>query len=374
MLALLSVAHFWNDTYSTVYPALVPLFMGLLHWSVTAAGLVGAVGSVMQGAQPFLGRMVDARPNRFYTGGALLAASLTALLEPLSRNYVLFLVLLLLGTTASSVFHPNSLALVGRSQEGRGRRIAAFLVAGNVGRAAGPLMASVLALWLGGIDGVAVIAIPGIALALYAMWATPAVRAAPRVDRTPVLSLLLSRARRLSLLLGLAGTRSMVTFGLTALLPVWVHQRGGIALESSIYLAVLLFVGSFGNGVGGWMSDRFPRRTVLMIGAVGAAVMLFLFVSTTGAVAVVVLALVGLFSQSSTSVTMVMGQELFPESRGMASGIALGLGNAFGAVLVAGLSLVAGHWGIPDAFYVAATASLVGVPLALAYGEAPRVA
>ncbi len=375
-LVLLSVAHFWNDAYSTIYPALVPLFMGLLHWSVTAAALVGAVGSIMQGSQPFLGRMVDARPSRRYTGAALLVVSATALFEPFTRSYTLFVILLLVGTTASSIFHPTSLALVGQGQAtSRGKRLATFLVSGNVGRALGPLMASGLAAVIGTIGGVSLLALPGLVLGAYALTAVPAAVTAARAQGDPpMLHLMLSRARRLAILLGLSGSRALVTFALVALLPVWFRSRGGTALESSVYLGVLLFVGSLGNGIGGALSDRFPRRFILMAAALGAAIALAAFTATTGVVAMLLVALVGLFSQSTTSVTMVMGQELFPESRGMASGIALGLGNALGALGVAGLSLVAGHYGIPAALYVTAALSMVGIPLALMYREQHAVA
>ncbi len=370
-LVLLSVAHFWNDAYSTIYPALVPLFMGLLHWSVTAAALVGAIGSIMQGSQPFLGRMVDARPSRRYTGAALLVVSATALFEPFSRNYTLFVLLLLVGTAASSLFHPTSLALVGQGEpSGRGKRLATFLVSGNVGRALGPLMASGLAAIIGSIGGVSLVALPGLVLGVYALTAVPAAVGSARSSTGPaILHLMASRARRLAILLGLSGSRALVTFGLVALLPVWFRARGGTALESSVYLGVLLFVGSLGNGIGGALSDRFPRRFILMAAALGSAAALAAFTASTGIVAILLVAVVGLFSQSTTSVTMVMGQELFPESRGMASGIALGLGNALGALGVGGLSLVAGHYGIPAALYITAALALVGIPLALLYRE-----
>ena len=370
-LVLLSVAHFWNDAYSTIYPALVPLFMGLLHWSVTAAALVGAIGSIMQGSQPVLGRMVDARPSRRYTGAALLVVSATALFEPFSRNYTLFVVLLLVGTAASSLFHPTSLALVGQGEPAsRGKRLATFLVSGNVGRALGPLLASALAAIIGSISGVSLLALPGLALGVYALTAVPAAVTSARSQGDPaILHLMVSRARRLAILLGLSGSRALVTFALVALLPVWFRSRGGTALESSLYLGVLLFVGSLGNGIGGALADRFPRRFILMAAALGSALALTLFTASTGIVAILLVAVVGLFSQSTTSVTMVMGQELFPESRGMASGIALGLGNALGALGVAGVSLVAGTYGIPAALYATAALALVGIPLALLYRE-----
>lgn len=370
-VGLLSTAHLINDAYGTVYPALVPYMMVLLHWSVTVSALVGAVGWASQVAQPFLGRFVDARPNRFYTGLALLAGSLAVLAEPFTRNYGLFLALIVVGGLAGSLFHPPSLSVMGQiGGERRGSRMAIFMVAGNVGRAVGPVTTSLLILWAGGhIAGAAWIALPGMLLALGTLVWTPR-----PADRHPdhdaaggAIRLLWARAKPVAALLGLSGTRALATSSLVALLPVWERIQGHSALQSSFLLGVLLFVGSFGNGFGGWLSDHWPRRRILVAAALGSGAALLAYVPSHGVLQVLLIGVVGLFAMSTASITMLMGQELFPESRAMASGIALGVGNAFGAVLVALLSVVAGRLGIPTALTLAGVLVLAGSPLAYLY-------
>lgn len=369
VVGLFSVSHFLNDTYSTVYPALVPFMMVLLHWSVTVAALVGAVGWASQVVQPLLGRFVDARPNRLYAGLALVIGSLAVLVEPLTRNYGLFLALIILAGFASSLFHPPALSLMGQlSGKRRGTHMATFLVSGNIGRAVGPLATSALILWLGGVSSAAWIAIPGLLMAAGMLIYAPSIA---RPEKTPTAMpawrLLSSRARPLMTLLGLSATRALATSSLVALLPVWYHLKGGTALESSAYIGVLLFVGSFGNGLGGFLSDRWPRIWILSAAAMGSGLSLWAFVGSRGLVEIMLIGLVGLFAMSTSSVTMMMGQELFPESRAMASGIALGVGNACGALLVAVLSLVAGRFGVPAALYGAAILVVMGTPLAFLY-------
>lgn len=369
VVGLFSVSHFLNDAYGTVYPALVPFMMVLLHWSVTVAALVGAVGWGSQVMQPFLGRFVDARPNRLYAGLSLIIGSLAVLVEPLTRNYGLFLALIILAGFASSLFHPPSLSLMGQlSGKRRGTHMATFLVSGNIGRAVGPLATSALILWLGGVSGAAWIAVPGLIMALgMLVYAPPTVRPEKTPDEMPAWRLLSSRARPLMTLLGLSATRALATSSLVALLPVWYHLQGGTALESSVYIGVLLFVGSFGNGLGGFLSDRWPRTWILAAAALGSGLSLWAFVGSQGLVGVILIGIVGLFAMSTSSVTMMMGQELFPESRAMASGIALGVGNACGALLVAILSLAAGRFGVPVALYSAAVLVMMGTPLAFLY-------
>lgn len=367
MIPLLAASHFWNDAYGTVYPALVPLMMGLLHWSVTVAALVGAVGWSSQIIQPLVGRLIDARPHRYYVGGALTLGAVAVLLEPLTRNYWLFVLLVLIGGAASSLFHPPSLSLVGKmAGPRRGGRMASFLVAGNAGRAAGPLLASLLILWVGNIAGASWIAIPGFLMAGLAFFYMPASEAQVTQGQR-VWPLLRSRSGPLFALLGISASRGLITTSLVALLPVWYRIQGGPALKSSIFIAVLLFVGSLGNGLGGTLSDSWPRKWVLAVGSLGAGLGMLLFVHMGGLASLLMIGVIGLFAMSSSSVTMVMGQELFPESRGMASGIALGLGNTLGAVVVAGLSIVAGRAGVPTALYLAGVLALTGIPLALKF-------
>jgi FSR family fosmidomycin resistance protein-like MFS transporter len=368
-ITFLATAHFVNDAYGTVYPALVPLLMVMLHWSVTVATLAGAVGWVGQAVQPFLGRLVDARPARYYVALALVVASLAVFSEPLARNYFLFLGLIVIGSAASSLFHPPALAIIGRDRR-KARFMPVFLVSGNVGRAVGPLATSALILLAGHrISGAAVIALPGLVLAGLAWRTAPRLNATPHgVEAVSMGDALQGRHAPLLALLGLSGSRALVTSALIAMLPIWFHLQGHTDLQSGLYLAVLLFVGSLGNGMGGWLMERWPRWLILALSSAGAGLALLFFVPSTGPVALVLIGLVGLFSMATSSVTILMGQELLPKSRAMGSGIALGLSNSLGALLVAALSVVAGLYGIPAALYAAGAITLVTVPLSFLYG------
>jgi FSR family fosmidomycin resistance protein-like MFS transporter len=373
-ITYLATAHFVNDAYGTVYPALVPLLMVLLHWSVTVATLAGAVGWVGQAVQPFLGRLVDAKPGRYYVAVALVIASLAVMGEPLSRNYILFLALIVLGSGASSLFHPPALAIIGRDRQ-KTRFMPVFLVSGNVGRAVGPLVTSAVILLAGHrISAAAIIAVPGLLLALLGL------RTAPRLDATPhgveALSIgeaVQGRLTPLSALLGLSGSRALVNSALLAMLPVWFRLQGHTELKSGLYLAILLFVGSLGNGLGGWLMERWPRWLLLAASSAGAGLALIAFVTARGLWSLGLIGLVGFFSMATSSLTVLMGQELLPKSRAMGSGIALGLGNSVGAAMVAILSVVAGRWGIPAALYAAGGVTLVTVPISFLYGGWTRL-
>jgi FSR family fosmidomycin resistance protein-like MFS transporter len=369
-ITFLATAHIVNDAYGTVYPVLVPFLMVLLHWSVTVATLAGAIGWMAQAAQPFLGRLVDARPGRYYVAFALLVISVAVLAEPFSRNFFLFLAVILVATLASSLFHPPALAQIGRDSR-RSQIMPVFLVSGNVGRAVGPLATSALIVLAGHhISGAAVIALPGLVLAGMAWMMAPRfqMQQAHVGPAIPVKAVIRNRTAPLTALLGLTGIRSLVGSGLLAMLPIWFHLQGHTELKAGLYLAVLLFVGSLGNGLGGWLMVRWPRWVLFFISTVGTGIAFLLFVGSTGLLSLVLIGLIGLFSMAPSSLNILIGQELMPESRGMGSGIALGLGNSVGALFVAALSFVAGHYGIPTALYVIGILTLTTVPLSFLYG------
>ncbi len=369
-IGFLATAHVVNDAYGTVYPVLIPVLMVLSHWSVTVATLAGAIGWMAQAVQPFLGRMVDARPGRYYIAFSLLVISVAVLAEPFSRNFFLFLGVILIATLASSLFHPPALAQIGHDSR-RSKIMPVFLVSGNVGRAVGPLATSALIVLAGHhISGAAVIALPGLVLAGMAGLLAPRFQMPQRrtSEHVSMKAIVRGRTRPLTALLGLTGMRSLVTSGLLAMLPIWFHLQGHNELKAGLYLAVLLFVGSLGNGLGGWLMGRWPRWVLFSVSTAGTAVAFLLFVGSTGLWSLILIGLIGLFAMATSSLNILIGQELLPESRGMGSGVALGLGNSVGALFIALLSLVAGHYGIPAALYTIGVLALLSVPLSFLYG------
>ncbi|MHB1434110.1 MAG: hypothetical protein ACYCVZ_18590, partial [Streptosporangiaceae bacterium] len=60
------------------------------------------------------------------------------------------------------------------------------------------------------------------------------------------------------------------------------------------------------------------------------------------------------------STTVLIGQDIFPENRSMGSGIALGLANAIGAVLVLGIGFLVNTHDVSTVFWVLGGISLAG--------------
>jgi FSR family fosmidomycin resistance protein-like MFS transporter len=368
LIAVAATGHFLNDAMGNVYPVLIPLVMTPLHLTLVAAALLTTANRMSQSVlQPFIGRFTD-RGSRLslVLPAALGLGALTTGLLPFTGTAWLFLVLAVVAGAANAGFHPPALAWV-REIGGnrRGRSMSLFLVAGNLGRAVAPLLLGALAIWLGA-RSIAWLALPALVLAVWYLWRLGGYRVAGggSGEEIPAFGLIRRRLGDTLALLAMTSARATLSNSIIVLVPVAYKVAGEPVYLGAAVVGVLLLAGSLGNVAGGTLSDLMPREWVVIVAALTSAASVVGFLLTHGAASLVFVALTGLFSMSTNSVTMVIGQELFPESVGMASGIALGLGNAIATVLVALLSILAGVTSVTVALRTAGAIALLAVPAA----------
>lgn len=368
LIGLAAAGHFFNDANANVYPVLIPLVMLPLHMSLVSAALITTANRMSQSIlQPAVGRFSD-RSGRvgLLLPAALAIGAVTTGLLPLAPTAWLFLLVAVLAGAAAGAFHPPAAAWV-RSISGtrKGRSMSLFLVAGNLGRAAAPLALGGLALWIGA-GSVTWLAVPGAVIAAGYFWLLRGHRLQSNggSESLPALGLIRGRLAATAALLAMASARSTLSNAIVILVPIAYKIAGEPIYLGAAVVGVLLLAGSFGNVAGGALSDHMPREWVVMVAAVASVGALIGFLFTHGVLSLVFVALTGLFAQSTTSVTMVIGQDLFPESVAMASGIALGLGNALSTFVVALLSIVAGATSVTVALLAAGAIALTAVPAA----------
>ncbi|HAK73714.1 MAG TPA: arabinose ABC transporter permease, partial [Sporomusaceae bacterium] len=80
------------------------------------------------------------------------------------------------------------------------------------------------------------------------------------------------------------------------------------------------------------MSDRFGRKTVIIISTAASMPLIFLFQFTSGFATVILAAITGLTLISSFATTVVMAQEMMPQHIGMASGLTIGFTIGLGGI------------------------------------------
>jgi MFS transporter, FSR family, fosmidomycin resistance protein len=358
-LILLSLAHFFIDSYSSALAAFQPLLVDKLRLSLTQAGLLGGLLTFSSSVtQPAFGYLSDRFRSRMFSALAPAVAGLFISALGLAGNYGWALLLVVLGGAGISSFHPqgSSWATAGIAKD-RARWMAVFISAGTLGMAFGP---SVLTAFTGrfGFERVIWAAVPGILTTLLLVSALPAAsvdRMGPRsqFDWAP-----LRAVWKPMLLLYLAVfVRSAVQVTYTQFLPLYLHRERGFSLPDAAHtLTLYLTCGAFGGFVGGHLADRFGSRRVILWSFAGSVPFLAAFCLLDGVLSILGLALGGLILLFTIPVNVVAAQQLVPSQAGTVS--ALMMGFAWG---MAGMICIPVTGWISDLFSlrVALTALLI---------------
>lgn len=366
-----TLGHFVNDSYPNLYPALLPVLMVDLHFSVALAGLLSSVASLTtQLLQPVTGLLADRFGTRwFVVGGLGIGAVVASSALAFAPAYWVFLVALLIGGLGNAFFHPHASALVGDlTAQKKGLSMSFFMIGGNIGRAVAPVAATTTFLLLGR-HGLVLLAIPGLVMALIlTRLLTPA--PTPRIRSFNVLTPEFREGlRHAANLLAMVGLRNLASSGVLVLVPILWHDLHRPLAQAAALLSLMFLAGALGNMSGGALSDRLGPKPVLIGSAVLSSACLIGFLNTSGPVAWVMMGALGFALFSSSSVVMVYGQALFPKNKGMASGITVGVGNTLGALAVSLLGVVAAAYGPKTALLVGAATLLGSIPFTLRLKE-----
>jgi MFS transporter, FSR family, fosmidomycin resistance protein len=359
-IGLLSAGHLVNDLYMNQIQVLIPFWV-LAGLSVSQGGFLVAAFTVTSSlVQPVFGMLSDRKNYRWliFCGTAWMSVLLS--LMGLSTNYLLLLLLASLAGLGTAGFHPQASAMVAAcSANSKSFVQAVFIAAGNVGWALTPLLFVPLILSFG-MRGSLFFAIPGLVMSLL-LWAVSrkAVFAAKAsIAQPPVWPVLKTNARELTTILLIVAFRSLTYFSLIAFLPLYLKQQNVSLVTSSRMVSLMLFAGSIGGLIGGFIADKYGRRIILIV-SLGLATPLFaLFLMTQGWLSIFFLALGGACLLATFSVTVTAAHKVIRNNAGLASGLTLGFGTGIGGLGVGLMGILTDKAGINITIYC-----LVALPL-----------
>jgi len=377
-LSVISVGHTLNDLYSNFLPQMLPFLIVLIpgFTATQAAVLVASFNIASSLFQPIFGFIVDGKGRSWliYFGTLWMAVFLSPMgLFHSFRLMVVFAALAGLGTAA---FHPPASAIVhGLNPRRKAVYQSAFVAFGNLGFALAPLLLVPL-FQAFGLHATVLLILPGMLAATLLYFALPRQN---RQTKEPsslavVWAALRKAARELSVILGVISLRSVAYTGLLALLPLYFHAHKVSNLSGSRMMTLMLFTGAIGGVTGGFISDRWGRKPLIVGSLILATPLFFGFIATKGLPSLIFLALAGAALLSSFSVTIVAAQETIPNQKAMAAGLSLGFANGLGALAVILVGKVGDIWGLGTAvtilFSLPAAAGLVGLLLKSRPGSA----
>jgi FSR family fosmidomycin resistance protein-like MFS transporter len=365
-VTLIALGHAAHDTYTAFLPPLLPLFLIPQALSKTEAGLLAVFLQVPWLLQPFIGHLADQTRVRAIVVFAPAVSAVMMSLLGIAPNYGVMVALLLMAGVSSAAFHAVGPALVARlAGSAIGRGMGLWMVGGELGRTLGPVMAvaAVQILTLEGLPWVMVGGIAASVLLASQFRRTEGVREerSPWPWRTLLggLGLLMAPVAGIMLL------RSFLLAALNLYLPMFLSEQGASFWLAGIALTVLEGAGVVGALLGGALSDRLGRRTVLAISLTTTPLLMFAFLGLSGWLQILLLVLLGLTGLSVTPVIMAIVLESFPYNRALANGVYMLLSFLIRSVAILSLGVLGDAAGLRSAYLLSGILALGGLPLLL---------
>jgi FSR family fosmidomycin resistance protein-like MFS transporter len=359
----IAAGHAIHDTYSGFLPPLLPLFIQNLSLSKMEAGLLSAFMSVPSILQPVIGYVAERNGLRALV---VLAPAITGVMMSvlgIAPGYWTIALLLLIVGFSSAGFHSTGPVLMGSlSGWSLGRGMGLWMVGGELGRTLGPLVIVTALQWLT-LKGISWLMLGGlVASFLLFLGLRDVPERGSRSSKTPDWNSAYQNLKAMLIPLAcLVLSRAFFLPALSTFLPTYLTEAGADLWFAGIALSILEMAGVVGAMLGGTLSDRVGRRTVLVIGTLAAPVLLFFFLAVNGWLQITLLITLGLVAFSLTPVIMALVQESSPENRALANGFYLALNFVLRSGAVVILGLLGDLYGLRVAFQISALLMLLGL-------------
>ena len=374
ILVSLSICHMLNDLNQSLVPALYPILKESYRLDFAQIGMITLAFQLTASMlQPVVGMVTDRRPQPFSLPIAMTCSLAGLLLLSVAHSYPAILFAAALVGVGSSVFHPEASRVARMASGGRyGFAQSLFQVGGSTGSAIGPLLAAFIVAprGQGSIAWFSLVALLAMAMLTYVgAWYNrhPAMQAR-RGKRAPAPSATASIVPRrtvivaITVILVLLFSKNVYTASLSSYYTFYLMEKFHLPVQQAqLYLFVFLGAGALGTFLGGPLSDRFGRKTVIWFSILGALpfalVLPYVNLMWTGVLTV----MIGLIMSSAFSAIIVYAQELLPGRVGMVAGMMFGFSFGLGGLGAAALGRIADVTGIEAVYQVCSFLPVIGL-------------
>jgi FSR family fosmidomycin resistance protein-like MFS transporter len=302
--------------------------------------------------------------------GPVVSVSLLSLIG-LATSKAALAAILVAGGLGAAAFHPPAAALAHRlGGERRGLAMSVYITGGTLGFSLGPLVFAPFAQHFG-LEWTPVLAIPGLAVVAFFLRRVPPIPIHPSPHGG--LSALRPYAKPLALLYSIVVLRTLTSLAFATFVPVMLTRRGYTIGGAGAAVAVYLFGSGIGGFFGGPAADRFGARKVIALSLVASCPFLFVAPFLAGGPFVIVLAIGGLFLQSTLPVNVTFGQSLAPVHAATVSSLMMGFAWGTGGLSVPIVGLIADRAGIEHTLVGLALVPLLAAACALPLPARARV-
>lgn len=341
-LSAIAFGHFSIDILSSSIALILTVLSGKFALSISQIGLAAMIYTFAASlTQPLFGILADYVRGRWLAAISVAWTALFFGLAAFMPNYALLVTCLTVGALGSGAFHP--VGIINAAAAGGPYPTTAtsvFFLLGQSGLALGPIIAGLV---LQSMD-------IAVGMPLMALGVVPAVLLMGVYLRQPMLSTAPAKAKAQAsaptqsnrahntLLVGVAfilviTLRVTTSQSLVTLLPKYLADLGYQPAVYGSMVGIFSFGGAIGTFIGGYLGDRYSRRTLLFLATLLSIPFSYGLLHTTGWLFWPMAALAGGLLNVPHSILVVMAQEFLPKRQGMMGGAALGFTFASGAAM-----------------------------------------
>lgn len=370
ILFAISIGHFLNDMIQSIITSVYPLLKQHYKLSFSQIGLITFTFQVTASLlQPVVGFVTDRKPRPFSLAIGMTITMLGVIMLAKAAGFFELLGAVAMMGIGSSIFHPESSRLAHVAAGGKkGTAQSIFQLGGNAGSAIGPLLVALIVapygqqniVWFTVAAAIGIVILSFIGgwyknhLVTHTKNTSIKQATAPVTGRKLRISLFVLMMLIFSKFFYLASMTNYLTFFL-------IHKFNVTIQQSQLYLFVFLAAVAAGTLIGGFMGDKFGRKTVIWFSILGVAPFTLLLPYVPLVWTIVLAVIIGVIIASAFSAIVVYAHELMPGKVGMVSGMFFGLAFGMGGLGSALLGKLADHTSITFVFEVCAFLPLIGI-------------
>ena len=345
VLFAISFSHLMNDMIQSLLPAIYPILKENYALDFGQIGLITLAFQITASLlQPLVGTYTDRRPLPYSLSAGMGATLCGLLLLAYAASFWSLLLAACLIGMGSSVFHPEASRVARLASGGRfGMAQSIFQVGGNIGSAAGPLLAAFVVIPHGqrSVSWFSAAALAAMmVLGAVGRWYARRIAGRRRSAVGKIVPVVPGKrvVWTVTILVVLLFSKFFYVASLNTFYTFYVIETFGVSVQAS-QLLLFLFLGAFAVGVlaGGPIGDRIGRKQVIWFSILGVLpfTLALPYVGLWGTAVLTVI--IGLILASASSTILVYAQELLPGRVGLVAGVyfgfAFGLGGLGAALL-----------------------------------------
>ena len=368
VLAAISFCHLLNDMMQSLLPALYPMLKGTYRLSFGQIGLLTFTFQFTASLlQPLVGALADKSPRPYSLAVGMGFTLIGLVLLAFAGSYALLLIAAALIGTGSSVFHPESSRVARMASGGKhGFAQSVFQVGGNLGSAAGPLLAAFIVLphgqssiaWFSGVALLGIGVLTNVGHWYKTHGITRLAHAAGARAGAPRHHVALA----LTVLLALVFSKYVYLASITSYYTFYLIEHFHVPVRSSqLHLFIFLASAAIGGMIGGPLGDRLGSKYIIWASILGVLPFTLLLPHASLFWTGVLTVPIGLILASAFPAIVVYAQDLLPGRTGTVAGLFFGLAFGMGSIGAAVLGRLADHVGIELVYAICAFLPLIGL-------------